>query len=447
MTLLLSSSEAKLSKEGFHSSLQLSNYREDRFQVSSSLATIVVPRSAISFSIEEDILGVEMETKFEGNPSATPRKWRKVAYGGMQPGYDDNYSDESFLEDMVMNANVVKRDMLKVMQDSVSISQYLCVVVLVVCVWTYTLGSTIDENSLLLLDAGLLGSGFLVLLLTAERLSLDLLSHYLLNISFFISGLYVLAPIYHTLTRSISSDSIWALTVSLLVVHLFLHDYSGSTIKPPGALNNPTLTSNISLNASIVASVLIASRLPSRLQVFAIMLFSLQVFLFAPLVTYCIKKYSFGLHLCFSFGLMAMTLWLVFTLHGLLFSLLLSLLVFVTVVCPYWLIRMQEYKFEINGPWDEAKLCFDIKDARIVLLHSPSDVFVMPSKSKALGLVVFEAMSSGIPVVTALAGGIQEGKTGFLFSPGDIEDCLSKLEAVQTAQTSTSESEIYPFCP
>jgi len=68
------------------------------------------------------------------------------------------------------------------------------------------------------------------------------------------------------------------------------------------------------------------------------------------------------LHLCFSFSLMAVTLAFVYTLHGLLFVLLLGLLVFVTVVCPYCLIRLQEYKFEINGPWDEAKLCFDITD-------------------------------------------------------------------------------------
>ncbi|KAK9153554.1 hypothetical protein Sjap_001034 [Stephania japonica] len=289
-------------------------------------------------------------------------KWRKVAYGGMQPGYSDNYTDESFLEGMVMNANVVKRDMLKVMQDSVSISQYICIVALVVCVWTYTLGSTITETTLLLLDSCLLGLGFVVLILTAKRLSLHLLFHYLLNIAFFISGLYILAPIYCTLTKSISSDSIWALTVLLLLVHLFLHDYSGSTIRPPGALTNPTLTSNISLNASIVASVLIASRLPSRLHVFAVMLFSLQIFLFAPLVAYCIKKYSFGLHLWFSSGLMLVALGLVSTLHRLLFGLLLGLLVFVTFVCPYWLIRIQEYKFEINGPWDEAKLCFDVTE-------------------------------------------------------------------------------------
>uniref|UniRef100_A0A1D1Y1D0 Putative phosphatidylinositol N-acetylglucosaminyltransferase subunit C n=1 Tax=Anthurium amnicola TaxID=1678845 RepID=A0A1D1Y1D0_9ARAE len=292
----------------------------------------------------------------------SPQKWKKVAYGGMQPGYDDNYTDESFLEEMVMNASVVKRDLFKVMLDSVSVSQYICIVAIVVCVWAYTLVSVISETSLLFLDVVLLGLGFMVLLLTSSKLSIQLLLQYLLNISFFISSLFVLAPIYHTLTRSISSDSIWALTVSLLIAHLFLHDYSGSIIRPPGALSNPTLASNISLNASIVASVLIASRLPSRPHVFVIMLFSLQVFLFAPLVTYCIRKYSFKLHLLFSILLMNMALGLIFPLHHLLFLLLLGLLFFVMVVCPYWLIRIQEYKFEINGPWDEAKLCFDITE-------------------------------------------------------------------------------------
>ncbi|CAI9772155.1 unnamed protein product [Fraxinus pennsylvanica] len=305
---------------------------------------------------------VRMEPGIGRRSSPTQSKWRKVAYGGMQPGFEDNHTDESFLEDMIMNASVVKRDFLKVMLDSVSISQYVCIVALVVLAWTYTLRSTFNENSLMLLDVILLGAGFFVILLTAEMLSFDLLLSYILKIFFFITGLYVLSPIYHTLTRSISSDSIWALTASLLVLHLFLHDYSGSTVKAPGALENPTFTRNISLNASIVASLLIASRLPSRLHVFAIVLFSLQVFLFAPLVSYCIKKCSFRLHLCFSFGLMAATLFFVYRLHALLFVLLSGVLVFVNLVGPYWLIRIQEYKFEINGPWDEAKLCFNITE-------------------------------------------------------------------------------------
>lgn len=303
-----------------------------------------------------------METSRSESFSPTQPKWRKVAYGGMQPGFDDNHTDESFLAEMVMNANVVKRSMLKVILDSVSISQYLCIVALVVLVWTYTLQYTINENFLLLLDVSVLGLGFLVLLLTRERLSFNLLLNYCLKISFFITALYVLCPIYHMLTRSISSDSIVALTTSLIILHLFLHNYSGSTLKAPGALENPTFTSNISLNVSIVASLLVASRLPSRLHVFAIVLFSVEVFLFVPLVTYFIKKYSFRLHIFVSFVLMTVTLAFLYRLHRLLFVLFLSALVFVNLACPYWLIRIQEYKFEINGPWDEAKLCFDITE-------------------------------------------------------------------------------------
>ncbi|KAK2657280.1 hypothetical protein Ddye_010332 [Dipteronia dyeriana] len=67
--------------------------------------------------------------------------------------------------------------------------------------------------------------------------------------------------------------------------------------------------------------------------------------------------------------------------------------------------------------------------------YASGDVFVMPSESETLGLVVLEAMSSGIPVVAARAGGIpdiipedQDGKIGHLFNPGNVDDCLSKLE-------------------
>ncbi|WVZ61424.1 hypothetical protein U9M48_011298 [Paspalum notatum var. saurae] len=58
-----------------------------------------------------------------------------------------------------------------------------------------------------------------------------------------------------------------------------------------------------------------------------------------------------------------------------------------------------------------------------------------------LGFVVLEAMSSGVPVVGARAGGIpdiipedQEGRTSFLYTPGDVDDCVGKIEQLLSCE-------------
>ncbi|GJN10586.1 hypothetical protein PR202_ga28691 [Eleusine coracana subsp. coracana] len=73
--------------------------------------------------------------------------------------------------------------------------------------------------------------------------------------------------------------------------------------------------------------------------------------------------------------------------------------------------------------------------------YASGDVFVMPSESETLGFVVLEAMSSGVPVVGARAGGIpdiipedQEGKTSFLYNPGDVDDCVGKIERLLSSE-------------
>ncbi|CAA3000319.1 Hypothetical predicted protein [Olea europaea subsp. europaea] len=65
--------------------------------------------------------------------------------------------------------------------------------------------------------------------------------------------------------------------------------------------------------------------------------------------------------------------------------------------------------------------------------YASGGIFVMPSESPTLGLVVLETKSSGLPVVVTRVGGIpdmipeeQQGKTGYLFNPGDFEKLLGK---------------------
>jgi glycosyltransferase involved in cell wall biosynthesis len=64
--------------------------------------------------------------------------------------------------------------------------------------------------------------------------------------------------------------------------------------------------------------------------------------------------------------------------------------------------------------------------------YASADLFVFPSQTETLGLVLLESMASGCPVVACNAGGIpdavQDGVTGFLFEPGDPESLVNTIK-------------------
>ncbi|PQE06255.1 phosphatidylinositol N-acetylglucosaminyltransferase protein [Rutstroemia sp. NJR-2017a BBW] len=176
-----------------------------------------------------------------------------------------------------------------------------------------------------------------------------------------------LSPILKSLTRSTSSDSIWAMSFLLFTINIFFFDYAAPTSTSTSA-GNKNIPASLSTNAALMASTVLASRLPSTGQVFSLTLFSIEVFGLFPVFRRYTRIHSFRGHLL-------LTLLLVLGAGGGVGLVLpgegreawgwksgvLGMVggVFITGLamggCSWWLIGLQKYKNEIHGPWDPAR--------------------------------------------------------------------------------------------
>lgn len=213
-----------------------------------------------------------------------------------------------------------------------------------------------------------------------------------------------LSPILKSLTKSTSSDSIWALATWLLIINIFFFDY-GSTYLPKRAnrtiissnssevipvepslapvhssSRNPPFPSSLSTNAALMASTVLASRLLTTTAVFSLTLFSIQVFGLFPVFRRHLRHESWNGHVLLTMSLVAMSscslslvlsqsythtygacgfclgwVWHVFwrSLVGLIMGGLGTM--FVMGGCSWWLIGLQRYKNVVMGPWDPAR--------------------------------------------------------------------------------------------
>lgn len=174
------------------------------------------------------------------------------------------------------------------------------------------------------------------------------------------STLLGLSPILKSLTRSTSSDSIWAMSFWLLAINIFFFDYSGGV----GA----KFPASLSTNAALMASTVLASRLPSTKQVFSLTLFSIEVFGLFPVFRRHVRHRSWKYHALVTVLLVlgaGLGLGMVMSdpvpgswpWKGGIVGMIIGILIACVAAggCSWWLIGLQKYKNEIRGPWDPAR--------------------------------------------------------------------------------------------
>ena len=166
-----------------------------------------------------------------------------------------------------------------------------------------------------------------------------------------------LSPILKSLTKSTASDSIWALSCWLLIMNIFSFDYGSG--EGAGATKFPA---SLSTNAAVMASTVLASRLPSTTHVFSLMLFSMEVFGLFPIFRRQLRQKSWTGHVLLTLALVIIAGGAVGMILGggwasaIIGSVLGSILTaFAMGGCSWWLISLQKYKNVVIGPWDPAR--------------------------------------------------------------------------------------------
>lgn len=257
-----------------------------------------------------------------------------------QYGYPDNYTDDSFLDELQKNINFKEITLLEAVSGSGLIAREMSVVVLFSILFYYLYNSWLEAETVFIHSTLVTAACYLIYCnlfkKSMERNSFQ--KDLQIVLTFLVFG-QVLSPVMHTLTDTISTDTICAMAVIMMIIHLVFFDYQVDMILVSKALP---------LNAAMFASVCLASRLSSPFHAFVLLTVAVECFVLLPLLLSRIKSILLSL----SFTVVALFfLWSLSSILTILFG---SFLIFVTLICPYYYVKCQKYKENIYGPWDEA---------------------------------------------------------------------------------------------
>ncbi|CAO1414003.1 unnamed protein product [Diamesa serratosioi] len=267
-----------------------------------------------------------------------PRKpWEKNLFSNKE--YDDNYTDPlTFLKDLKKNYNIQQYSFIDCFCGCTKVSQEISCITLFLILFYALYLDEVNPQNVFLNSFILTATGYIVYIGTDITKFRNIIEDLKTVAAVLLFG-YMFSPLLHTLTDSISTDTIFSSTFIILFFHLLLHDYG---------VDGFLVSRTVSLNCGIVASICLASRLSSSFHAFVLLVISAEVFALKPLL------FDRIWHPVMVLPFVAITCYLLFNISILILTVYLMTLIFVNLFCPYIFHKLHKNKCTISGPWDEA---------------------------------------------------------------------------------------------
>jgi len=273
------------------------------------------------------------------NSSPYQRTWRKNLYSNV--GYDDNYTDVSFLTSLRTNVNQRKANLKECFLSAGRVTEQVSIVFFFIFVYQVLVENIHKPTTVLIHSSCIACICYFYFVKVTEHEKSMFINHAKTVILFFILG-YILSPVLKTLTETISTDTINATAFVMMIVHIIFFDYQTSIAISSRAL---------SLNAAIFGSVCLASRVPTSFHAMVLLTVSVECFVLYPPFVQAIRvnltvSYLIVLTCIVGLSVCAVSVDMCVTF--------LILVLFLNVVCPLLYVKLQNNKNNIYGPWDEA---------------------------------------------------------------------------------------------
>lgn len=268
-----------------------------------------------------------------------PRKrlpWQKILYGNS--GYPDNYTDPSFLKELQKNKNITPISFTTAIRGVSKLNAQLSCVTIFLIIFYALFVDAIRPNTIVLCSTIATFAGYLLYSMQTGARTKALSEDVKTVLSVLVFG-YIFSPLLHTLTDSISTDTIFTMTFVVLIVHLVFFDYG---------LPAFIISKAISLNAAIFGSICLASRLATSFHAFTLLVVSAEFFALLPILMKAFWSPWLVVPLA------AICMQCLYALSVSVFVTYIVIGIFIQFVCPYVFVYQQKYKNNIHGPWDEA---------------------------------------------------------------------------------------------